>query len=98
MNLVEQAWHAALDAKIQGYKTIMVVFPTRKGCPPQGASPFNEGSVFTRYSDEHTSLLSVPHDCLIFVDTNSKAFDYTKMAFMVDRLKNHHNSCVRHIN
>lgn len=69
---IDKAYEHAHEEKARGQNCVMVLFPTRTS--PQ--SSCTEGGIFTRYSDEPNSLMSLAIDTLILVgDSDDDGWD-----------------------
>jgi hypothetical protein len=74
--MIDKAYDLAREAKISGQQCVMVLFPSQEWQHP----PSRERKIYTRYSDTHIHLKSLPVDTLITVgdveEFSSEGLDY----------------------
>ena len=69
-DMIDKAYELAREEKASGQKCVTVLFPSR-----HSFLTGIDGGIYTRYSDEPSSLKSLPVDTLILVGTTDDDWD-----------------------
>ena len=79
---VDKAYALAHEEIADGQKCVMVLFPSQEWQHP----PSRERKIYTRYSDTHISLKSLPVDTLITVG-DAQEFSTDGLRYIMDRMR-----------
>ena len=81
-DMVDKAYDLAREERARGQQCIMVLFPSQEWHHP----PCRERHIYTRYSDTHSGLKSLPVDTLITVG-DAKEFTKRGFDYIWDRMR-----------
>ena len=92
---IDKAYALAHEEKARGQECVMVLFPSR---PSYYILHCTEVGVYTRYSDEHCGLLSLPVDTLIVVGPSDADWDEHGIRLAKERTRASRNAKIIYLN